>query len=52
VRYRFGWAEVVRANAKTVSVKTEYTWTDKIDYEALTDHKTAAEYAEARAAIS
>ena len=52
VRYRFGWAEVVRANAKTVSVKTDYTWTDKIEYEALTDHKTAAEYAEARAAIS
>ncbi|MGL3808156.1 DUF3560 domain-containing protein, partial [Paeniglutamicibacter sp. R2-26] len=45
VRYRFGWVEVVRANAKTVSVKTPYTWTDKIEYEALIDHKTAAEYA-------
>ncbi|MFJ6419330.1 DUF3560 domain-containing protein [Paeniglutamicibacter sp. NPDC091659] len=49
VRYRFGWVEVVRANAKTVSVKTEYTWTDKIEYTALTDHKTAHEYAEALA---
>lgn len=51
IRYWFGWAEVARANAVAVSVLTEYTWTDKILYELLLDHKTAAEYAEAQAKI-
>lgn len=52
VNHRFGWVQVVRANPKTVSVKTEYTWTDKIEYEALTGHMTAAEYDAAVARVN
>jgi hypothetical protein len=28
-------SEVVRVNAKTVSLKTQYTWTDKVSYEEI-----------------
>ena len=34
VRDRFGWHRVVRVNAKSVTVETVYSWTDRI---ALTD---------------
>jgi hypothetical protein len=30
VRTRFGWHEVVRVNAQSVTVKTPYSWTDRI----------------------
>lgn len=30
VRTRFGWHKVVRVNAKSVTVKTPYSWTDRI----------------------
>jgi len=43
VRHRFGWAEVVRINAKSVSVRTEYSWTNTLEYEAIKEVKTAAE---------
>jgi hypothetical protein len=31
----WGGGEVVRVNAKTVSVKTRYSWTDKVSYEQI-----------------
>ena len=34
VRDRFGWHRIVRVNAKSVTVETVYSWTDRI---ALTD---------------
>ncbi|TQO19658.1 uncharacterized protein DUF3560 [Rhodoglobus vestalii] len=43
VRHRFGWAEVARVNAKSVSIRTEYSWTDTLEYEAIKEVKTAAE---------
>lgn len=30
IRTRFGWHEVVRVNAQSVTVKTPYSWTDRI----------------------
>lgn len=30
VRDRFGWHEVVRINAKTVTVQSPYSWTERI----------------------
>lgn len=45
VRIRYGWAEVVRVNAKSVSVRTEYSWTDLVNYEAIKAVKTAEEMA-------
>lgn len=45
VRIRYGWAEVARVNAKSVSVRTEYSWTDRVDYEAIKAVKTAKEMA-------
>lgn len=32
VRTRHGWYGVVRVNAKTVTVATGYSWTDRIDF--------------------
>jgi len=45
VRYWGKWAEVVRVNATTVSLKTPYTWTDKVKYSDIYEHepKGAAE---------
>ena len=31
VRDAYGWHKVARVNAKTVSVETGYSWTDRID---------------------
>lgn len=45
VRIRYGWVEVARVNAKSVSVRTEYSWTDRVDYEAIKAVKTAEEMA-------
>jgi hypothetical protein len=33
VRDRFGWHRVVKVNAKTVTVETPYSWTDRIPVE-------------------
>lgn len=37
VLLRFGWRTVVRANVKTVSVATGYSWTDKHGWEEIRD---------------
>jgi hypothetical protein len=37
VLLRFGWRTVVRANPKTVSVETGYSWTDKHGWEEIRD---------------
>lgn len=39
VLLRFGWRTVVRANVKTVSVETGYSWTDKHGWEEIRDVK-------------
>lgn len=43
VRYRFGWAEVARANAKSVSIRTEHSWTNTLEYEAIKEVRKAAD---------
>lgn len=45
VRIRYGWTEVARVNAKSVSVRTQYSWTDRVDYEAIRAVRTAEEMA-------
>lgn len=37
------WRRVVRANPTTVSVETDYTWTDRAPYSAIQDHRPPAE---------
>ncbi|NEB76004.1 DUF3560 domain-containing protein [Streptomyces sp. SID14478] len=37
VRIRGEWRQVVRASAKSVSVATGYSWTDRYGYEEITD---------------
>ena len=37
VRVRGHWREVVRANAKSVSVTTGYSWTDTVPYAEIQD---------------
>ncbi|MFD6090598.1 hypothetical protein ACFWGN_00590 [Oerskovia sp. NPDC060338] len=37
------WRRVVRANAKTVSVQTGYSWTDRAPWHSVTDHQPAAD---------
>ncbi|MEV8252362.1 DUF3560 domain-containing protein [Rhodoglobus sp. NPDC076762] len=49
VRYRFGWAEVARVNAKSVSIRTEYSWTNTLEYEAIKEVRTAADMGDATA---
>ena len=44
---RGGWRRVVRANAKTVSCETGYSWTDSSPYAEIKALKTAAEVATA-----
>jgi len=36
------WYEVVRLNAKSVSVRTGYSWTDRIDYHRIQDHRNSS----------
>ena len=45
VLIRGQWRRVVRANAKTVSVETGYSWTDTAPYAEIKQLKTAAELA-------
>ena len=40
VKIRESWRRVVRANAKTVSVETPYSWTDKAPWQEVQDHRT------------
>lgn len=37
------WRTVVRANPKTVTVETEYSWTDRCPWHKVTDHRGAQE---------
>ena len=39
VRDRFGWHEVVRVSAKSVTVKTAWSWTDRIKVEDVLDFR-------------
>ncbi len=39
VRDRYGWHEVVRVNRKTVSVKTDYSWTETLPWVGILDVK-------------
>lgn len=39
VKVRGQWRKVARANAKTVSVETGYSWTDKVPYHEVQDHQ-------------
>ena len=41
VKIRGHWRKVVRVNAKTVSVETGYTWTDRATYAEIHDHRAA-----------
>lgn len=49
VKIRGTWYTVARANAKTVAVETEYTWTNKIPWPEVQQHMTAEAFAEAMA---
>jgi hypothetical protein len=46
VEYWDGIRQVVRVNQKTVTVQTQYSWTDKVEYTKLRRHMTAEQYAE------
>lgn len=41
VRDRFGWHRVVRVNAKSVTVATEYSWTETIPHAKVIETRTA-----------
>ncbi|MEV8136739.1 DUF3560 domain-containing protein [Microbacterium aurantiacum] len=41
VKIRGQWRRVARANAKTVSVETGHSWTDRAPYAEIQDHKAA-----------
>ncbi|MFF3096785.1 DUF3560 domain-containing protein [Streptomyces cyaneofuscatus] len=43
VHVRGEWRRVARANPKTVSVTTAYSWTDKYGWEEVRDHRAAAD---------
>lgn len=43
VRYRFGWRKVARVNKKTVSVETDYSWTDKLTIDDILEHQAASQ---------
>ncbi|WP_424468015.1 DUF3560 domain-containing protein [Pseudoclavibacter helvolus] len=49
VKIRGHWYTVARANAQTVAVETEYTWTSKSPWPEVQAHITAEAYAEALA---
>lgn len=42
VRVRGRWVRVVRVNQKTCSVETPYSWTDKVPWHHIDDHKSPA----------
>ncbi|ANJ26791.1 hypothetical protein [Agromyces aureus] len=39
VRTTLGWHEVVRVNAKTVTVKTAYSWDDRVLISKILEHR-------------
>jgi Domain of unknown function (DUF3560) len=41
VNYWGGWREIVRVNAKTLSVKSDYSWTDKLPYDKVKERRDA-----------
>lgn len=41
VRDRFGWHKVVRCSAKSVTVETGYSWTDRIAVDKILEVRTA-----------
>ncbi|BDZ44034.1 hypothetical protein GCM10025865_33770 (plasmid) [Paraoerskovia sediminicola] len=41
VKIRGSWHRVARANQKSVSVETEYSWTDRAPWHEVQDHKPA-----------
>jgi hypothetical protein len=43
VKIRGHWRRVVRVNGKTVSVETGYSWTDRVEYAAIQDRRSADE---------
>lgn len=43
VKIRGHWYRVARANPKTVSVETEYSWTDRSPWHEVSDHRPAGE---------
>ncbi len=40
VRDQFGWHEVVRVNAKSVTVKTGYSWTERLPLDRVLEART------------
>lgn len=40
VRVNYGWRKVARVNAKTVSVETGYSWTDRIEFDKVLEVRT------------
>lgn len=47
VKHRFGWSKIARVNAKTVSVETEYSWTDRLPYAEIQGYRPPADEAAA-----
>jgi hypothetical protein len=41
IKYWGGWREVVKVNKVTVSVKTDYSWNDKVPVDKITAHEPA-----------
>lgn len=41
------WYEVVRVNAKSVNVATGHSWTDRVSYHRIQDHRSATDMAAA-----
>lgn len=35
IRVSYGWRKVAKVNAKTVSVETGYSWTDRIEFDKI-----------------
>lgn len=42
VRTADGWHKVAKVNAKTVSVETAYSWTERIEFDKILDYRKAA----------
>jgi hypothetical protein len=49
VIYRFGTREVVRVNPKTLSIKTDYSWLDKLPYQEVQGRISAEQWGAAEA---
>ena len=41
IRTRHGWHRVVRVSAKSVSVKTGYSWTDRVPFDKIIETRSA-----------